>query len=347
MSDLAVPRLEKLTSQPEVEKLLKGLLAQGSVQSYIWAGPEGTGKKTHALAMVRTLFCQEGSDCPGCAVCKQVLSKSHPDLFWVERAEGKNEISVDDILNLNKKLSNAPLSAPCKVAIVPEGDRINESAQNVFLKTLEEPPANTIIILIASKTSKFLPTVLSRCRLVRFAALPDSTVQSILVQTHGWSPADAQAAAEEANGNLTLALKAGDSSWTDFRKKVCEDMDRALQGKDPEWLKLVSEYDQWEPDFLGDEEMTATQRKSQVHQAILQVYLNLWSRRLMGKAPVPAGLSGLPPEQVLRCLQKHQDMIPAYLGTRMIMDHLFLELREGLKTGQIDERSFMELAVQI
>jgi len=347
MADLVVPRLEKLSSQPEVEKLLLGLLSQGAVQSFLWVGPEGVGKKTHALALVRTIFCQQGVDCAGCPACKQVLSKSHPDLFWVERAEGKNDISVDDMRELDKKLSNAPFAAPFKVAIVPEADRFNQDAQNAFLKTLEEPPAKTLIILIATKTSRFLPTVLSRCRLIRFAALPTKTVESILVQSHGWEPAKAKAAAEEANGNLVLAMKAGDPSWVEFREKVCEDMDRALQGKDMEWLRLVGEYDQWEPDFLGDDELTATQRKSQVHQAVLQVYINLWSRRLAGSIPIPPALANLPPEQILRSLQKHQDMIPAYLGTKMIMDHLFMELREGLKKGQIDQRSFIELAVQI
>src|ERR1041385_8672579 len=96
MSDgFVVPRIEKLDSQPEAQKLLKGLLTNRGVQTFLWTGPEGSGKKTHALALVRTLFCQEGLRCVGCAVCRQVLNKTHPDLFWLEREEGKNEISVE------------------------------------------------------------------------------------------------------------------------------------------------------------------------------------------------------------------------------------------------------------
>lgn len=356
MSDFIVPRIEHLTSQPEAEKLLKGFLAGRAVQTFLWIGPEGTGKKTHALALTRTLFCQEGPDCPGCPTCKQVLNKTHPDLFWVSRDhfwsedskdEKKQGIVVGVSKNLADKLNKAPFSAPCKVAIIPEADSLNQDAQNVLLKTLEEPSSNTIIILIAEKTSEFLPTVLSRCRLIRFAALSSKTIETILVKNHGWQADTAHQAALESNGNLTLAMKAGDENWINFRKKVCEDMDKALREPDEIWLGLVSEYDQWEPEFLGDEELTASQRKARVHQAALQVYINLWSRRLTGDAAIPTDLTNLPPEQILRCLQKHQDMIQTNLGTKMIMDHLFLELKEGLKKGLVDDRSFMELSVQI
>jgi hypothetical protein len=296
---------------------------------------------------VRSLFCQEGPDCPGCATCKQVLSKTHPDFFWIEREEGKNEITVEVMRELDKKLSNAPFSAPVKVAVIAEANRMNANAQNSFLKTLEEPPANTLIILIAEKTSDFLPTVLSRCRMIRFHSLSTTVLEGLLTECYGWDKKEAQKAARESNGNLTLAMKFGDENWTLFRDKVCEDLDRVFQGPDEEWLALVGEYDQWEPDFLGDEEMTATQRKSQVLRAALQVYLGFWSRRLSGEVEIPAKLSYLPADQVLKSLQKHQDMIPVYLGTKMIMDHLFLELRDGFKKGVLDNRSFMEMSVQI
>jgi hypothetical protein len=146
---------------------------------------------------------------------------------------------------------------------------------------------------------------------------------------------------------LVLALKSIDPNWVDFHDKVCADLDRVLQGAADVWLKLVSEYDQWEPDFLGDGEITVTQRKAKVTEAALQAYLGLWSRRLSGEAETPKSLSTLPADQVLKCLRKHQDMVTSNLGTKMIMDHLFLELGEGFKTGVIDDRSFMELSVQI
>jgi hypothetical protein len=167
------------------------------------------------------------------------------------------------------------------------------------------------------------------------------------VAGQGWKEGDAKKAAQEANGNLALALKFGDGSWTLFRDKVCADWDKALLGSDAEWLSLVGEYDKWEPEFLEERERTATQRKAEVFHAAFQVYLGLWSRRLSGGLETPAGLANLPTEAVLRCLQKHQDMIPTNLNARMILDHLFLELREGFRTGELANRPFMEMAVDI
>jgi hypothetical protein len=331
-------------------------LKQQGVQSFLWTGPEGAGKKTHALSLARSLFCQQGTSCFGCPSCKQVLAKTHPDLFWVDREhfwhddpdeKKKKELTVKVALNLSEKLHRAPLSAPLKVAVIPDASEMNESAQNVLLKTLEEPPAKTLIILIAEKTGDFLATVLSRCRIVRFPALSTEAVETALVQGHGWDRKKAREAALGSNGNLVLALKSIDPNWMDFHDKVCADLDRVLQGSDDAWLKLVSEYDQWEPEFLGDAEITATQRKAKVTEAALQAYLGLWSRRLSNEAETPKSLSTLPADQVLKCLRKHQDMVASNLGTKMIMDHLFLELCEGFKTGAIDDRSFMELSVQI
>lgn len=347
MAEFTVPRLEKLDSQPEVQRLLKNLLDRPGVQTFLWVGPEGSGKKTYALALVRSLFCREGPDCGGCATCKQVLNRTHPDLFWLQRQEGKAEITVEATREVDRKLSNAPFSAPVKVAVVSEADRMNPDAQNAFLKTLEEPPANSLVLLLAEKAGNFLPTVLSRCRLVRFPALPPAVVEKALRESHGWDQAEAQKAAQEAGGNLSLALKFGDENWMAFREKVGRDWDRALQGPDGDWMLLVNEYDQWEPEFLGDAELTATQRKAEVLKAAFQVYLGLWSRRLWGGAEIPPKLASLRAEAVLKCLQKHQDMIPLYLNAKMILDHLFLELREGFQKGDLPDRSFMELSAQI
>jgi DNA polymerase III subunit delta' len=245
VAEYTVPRLEKLNSQPEVQKLLKGLLDHPGVQTFLWVGPEGTGKKTYALALVRSLFCKEGVDCGGCANCRQVLAQTHPDLFWVHRDhfwtdveedKKKQGIVASTARRLEGKLNQAPLSAPCKVAVIPDADNLNEVAQDILLKTLEEPPAKSMVILLAEKTGDFRPTVLSRCRLVRFPALSTTTIEGILVKDYGWKKPAGLKAAEEANGNLALALKLGDENWAQFRDKVCSDFDKALQGPEEEWL---------------------------------------------------------------------------------------------------------------
>src|SRR5258708_1272185 len=251
MADFTIPRLEKLDSQPEVQKLLNCFWGHPGEQTFLWVGPEGSGKKTYALSLVRNLFCKEGPSCAGCATCRQVLSKTHPDLFWVHRDyfwsndpddKKKQGIVVDVAKHLAEKLNQAPFSAPFKVAVVPDAEGLNRDAQNVLLKTLEEPPANTIIILLAEKTGDFLPTVLSRCRLIRFPAFSETTVENLLMKAYAWDKTQAHKAAKEANGNMALALKFGDGNWTQFRDKVCSDFDKALQGPDEGWLALAADY---------------------------------------------------------------------------------------------------------
>lgn len=355
------PRLEKLVSQPEVQRLLTGLFQNRSAQTLLWTGPEGSGKKTYALALVRNLFCQEGPGCVGCAVCKQVLAKTHPDLFWVHRDHffvdpeesdydkemKKQGITVKVAQHIARKLNKAAFSAPMKVAVVLDAEDLNKDAQNVLLKTLEEPPANSLIILLAAKTGEFLPTVLSRCRQVRFPAFPDKTIESLLTGTYGWEKDKAQKAARESAGNMSQALKSADKEWNDFRDKVCADFDRGLSGPEAGWLAISNEYEKMEPDFLGDRERTATQRKAEVLNAAFQAYLGLWTGRLRGNLETPAKLASLPPDIVLKCLQKHQDMVPTNLNARMILDHLFLELRDGFEKGGSRNRPFVEAALEI
>lgn len=347
--ELNPPRLERLTAQPDIQRLLTAFLRNPGPRTFLWAGPEGSGKRSYALALTRNLFCQEGPECGGCATCRQVLARTHPDLFWVDREHvwaddekerKKTEITVEVVRHLSERLNRAPLSAPWKVAVVPRAQEMNERAQDSFLKTLEEPPERTLILLLAETTGRFRPTVLSRCRLVRFPPLSDPTVEGVLVRDHGWDPGEARKAAREAGGNLVQALRAKEPEWTEFREKACGDLDRALAGPETAWLALASEYEKWEPDILGDEEMTATQRKAKVLEAALQAYSGLWTRRAAGEAPVPKGMDSLEPVEVLACLQHHRDLIPTHLGAKMILDHLFLELREGFREGKAPGRPF-------
>jgi hypothetical protein len=350
------PRLEKLDTQPEAQRLLTSFLKEPSTRSFLWLGPQGPGKKTHALSFVRSLFCQAGPDCPGCPACKQVLSKTHPDLFWVHRDHFWTEVSEDikkqgivvsTAKRLAEKANQAAFSARFKVAVIPNADQLNTEAQNVLLKTLEEPPADTILILLAEKAGDFLPTVLSRCRIIRFHAIPTEQIEKILIGAYYWKSPEAKKAALSSSGSLTEALWMADSQWVAFQEKVCAEMDGAMGGGDGLWLALGSEYDAWEPEWLPDTEMTATQRKIMVLGAVFQVYTNLWSRRMRGEDETPKALATLPADQVLRSLQKHRDILEQNLGAKMVMDHLFLELRDGLKKGVLEQASFMELSTQI
>lgn len=354
-----IPRLERSASQPAVQKLLLGLLKDKGSFTFLWVGPEGSGKRTHALALTRSLFCAQGPECPGCPSCRQVLAKTHPDLFWVhkdhffadpedsdyDKEMKKQGITVKVAQHLSRKLNRAPFSAPRKVAVIPDAEDLNQDAQNVLLKTLEEPPADSLIILLCRSTGSFLPTVLSRCRMVRFPALPEATIEEALVRDHGWKREEAKKAARESGGNLTQALRSNDPEWADFREKVRADLDRGLLGSDLDWLSVSQEYEKWEPGVLEEGEKTATQRKAELAFLVFQAYAGLWMARRAGAEPIPAGLSSLSPDLALKAIQVHQDLLSTNLGMKMIMDRFFLGLREALVKGALPVKPLVETAL--
>lgn len=132
------PKLENLHTQPEAAAFLKKLVEGARVTSLLFAGPEGTGKRTHALGFLKSLFCRNGPGCPGCSDCRQLDSKMHPDLLWVQKGffwpeeeekRKSDEITGGVVSAVTEKLSLAPLNAPLKVVVVPDAHRMNVSAR--------------------------------------------------------------------------------------------------------------------------------------------------------------------------------------------------------------------------
>jgi hypothetical protein len=255
-----------------------------------------------------------------------------------EKEMKKQGITVKVAQHLARKLSRAPFSAPWKVAVIPDAEDLNPDAQNVLLKTLEEPPAGSLLILIAKSPGSLLPTVLSRCRILRFPALSDGTLRSILMDTYGQKKEAAERAVREAGGNLTLALRSADPEWIEFREKVRADLDRGLSGTDLDWLLVGQEYEKWEPGVLGERERTATQRKAELGSLALQVYLGLWTARRDGNEPIPQNLAGLLPELAIRAIREHQDLLDTNLGLKMVLDRFFMQLREARAKGVLPEK---------
>ncbi|MBF0184648.1 MAG: DNA polymerase III subunit delta' [Magnetococcales bacterium] len=155
--------------------------------AHLFFGPPGIGKATVAAAFVQALFCPQrerhgGSGCGQCPPCRKVASGNHGDLVSVTVLEGKTRIGVDQVRQLAGFFSLTPMEAPWKVAIVDDAAEMNEAAANALLKTLEEPPARSLLILITHQAGRLLPTIRSRCLKTRFTPLTQSEMQQILRQ---------------------------------------------------------------------------------------------------------------------------------------------------------------------
>ena len=171
------------------------------------------GRKSLAHAFALSLLCEKGKNqpCMECHACKQAISNSHPDLIHITH-EKSASIGVDDIREqINDTVLVRPYSSYYKIYIVDEAEKMTIQAQNALLKTIEEPPSYAVIILLTTKQEALLPTILSRCVLLKLKPLKDFIVRGYLVKNLLVPEADADVYAAFARGNLGKAISIASS----------------------------------------------------------------------------------------------------------------------------------------
>lgn len=192
-----------------VRDLLRAAVANDRLpHALLFAGADGVGKRSVARALTAWLLCNEDGDdaCGNCASCRQVAAGSHPDFQLIAVATGKKEIGVDRSRDVKRFTQLRPMRGALKVAIVDDAHMLTTAAQNALLKTLEEPPGHSLLILVANNPDALLPTVRSRCQRVQFSPLPNDAVEDILTRDHGIAPAAARQLAALAEGSPGRAL---------------------------------------------------------------------------------------------------------------------------------------------
>ena len=185
--------------------------------AYLLAGEKGSGKKMLAGIFARTLQCEaHGSEpCGKCHSCIQAESGNQPDIIYVTH-EKPGSISVDDIRGqVNGDIQIKPYSSPYKIYIIDEAEKLTQQAQNALLKTMEEPPAYAVILLLTTNVDAFLPTILSRCVQLKLKPLRDYMVKNYLTEQLHVQEADAEIYSAFARGNLGKAISLASSE--DFK----------------------------------------------------------------------------------------------------------------------------------
>ena len=136
--------------------------------AYLLTGVSGLGLSEFARMMAQNILCQTGNACGQCSACRQFDEANHPDFFQLEVLEGKKEIGVDQIRLLTQNLMQTAHQGGYKVAVLKQVERLNASAFNALLKTLEEPPARTLLILTSYQLNRLPATIVSRCQKIGF-----------------------------------------------------------------------------------------------------------------------------------------------------------------------------------
>ena len=204
-----------------IEVLRRTLRSGKTPHSYLFEGVSGCGRKKTALTLIGALFCTALTDeaCGVCPSCRKIEAGNHPDIHLLAPLPDKRDISVEQLRDMQHTLSLRPYEAPRKACIIDPAERMNPSSANSLLKTLEEPPGNALIILLTENAGMLLPTVRSRCQLIRFAPLSLEHLLTLL-EGNGLAPEAAALVAPMAGGSMQKALELDNEALTARREAV-------------------------------------------------------------------------------------------------------------------------------
>jgi DNA polymerase-3 subunit delta' len=216
-----------------VERFRRSLSRDRLGSAYLFAGLEGIGKYSFALRLAQSLFCSGHpasalQPCGACPSCRHVIAETHPDLLVVRRPDDRNVIPIEAFIGPRERrmreglcpwIATKPMEGSRRIAIIDDADDLAEEGANSLLKTLEEPPPRSLLILIAANLSGQLPTIRSRCQIIHFQPLAAEMVKSI-IQRQGVSTDDSHAewVARIAHGSIATARRWADPAIADFRE---------------------------------------------------------------------------------------------------------------------------------
>ncbi|SHO53099.1 DNA polymerase III subunit delta' [Anaerocolumna xylanovorans] len=317
-----------------IEHLKTAIRTQTVSHAYIFAGEEGMGKRTLAAAFTKGIQCEnkkeDGDSCGTCKSCLQAESKNHPDIIYVTHE--KASLGVDDIRSkLNNDILVKPYSSSRKIYIIEDGEKMTEQAQNALLKTLETPPAYAVIILLTNNINAFLPTILSRCVILKLNPVKEEDIKNYLMQVYKIPDYQAELSAVFSQGNVGRAISYSSSeNFAAMKDKV---------------LHLLRYIDQMELYELIEGLKDISEQKGNIEEYL--DLITLWFRDiLMFKVTKDMNLllykgeyseivkqankrsyEGL--EEIIKAVEKAKIRINANVNFDIVMELMFLTIKEN------------------
>jgi len=198
--------------QKAINFLINSLRNGKLANAYLFIGPEGVGKSMVAKELAKILNCQSKKfdSCQECNSCIKIESSNHPDIHWIKRGPSAF-IKIEEIRGLENDIYLRPYEASKKVYIIQEAQEMTEEANNALLKTLEEPPSDSVIILITSQPNRIFPTIASRCQKIYFSSFSNEILEEILSKEYGLDRSKSYFLSRFSSGRLGKALKFKDT----------------------------------------------------------------------------------------------------------------------------------------
>jgi len=217
-------------------EMLQQHVANGTLRhAYLITGPSGVGRRTLSIRLAQSLNClnpvSPGVPCQACRTCKQIEAGQHPDLLLIKKLADKKDIIIDQVREVSKFLSLKPYMAAYKIVLIINFEDANPNAQNALLKTLEEAPDFAVLLLTANNAEQLLPTIISRCEIMRLRPLASNAVAEFL-GLRGVDIERANFLAHLAGGcpGYALQLQSDDRALS-LRKEKLDDLRKLLSDK--------------------------------------------------------------------------------------------------------------------
>ena len=190
-----------------ITQLQNAVKSERVAGAYLFAGEQGAGKETVALFFANLILCESNEasvPCAACRACRKIKSGNHPDLQII-RPDGA-QLKIDQIREMQQRISYQPLEGPRKIYIIANTEKMNVYTANSLLKTLEEPPAASTIILLTENLNAMLPTIRSRSQILTFYPMPTEELANALVDNFSTNKEDATNAAILSRGIVGKAI---------------------------------------------------------------------------------------------------------------------------------------------
>lgn len=227
----------RVLGQDQAKQILSRAISGNRLShAYLLYGPESIGKKLLAVEFAKMLNClapETDQACGACESCRKIDSRVHPDFFFIEPVKStptarEAVIKIDEIRDLQRKLGFLPYEGKMKIAVIDQVEKMNLQACNAFLKTLEEPPSATVLILLTSNIYKLLPTLISRCQSIKCNPLPPEAVREILTRQSGeeLDPAEIALRVGRSGGQVSRSLSEDATQTSSYRLEMIQLIDQ-------------------------------------------------------------------------------------------------------------------------
>lgn len=318
----------------DVIQYIRTAIAQDQVShAYILNGARGAGKRMLAKLFALTLNCENSRQepCGHCAACKQIENGNHPDVIRL-RHEKPNTISVDDVREqLNNTIAIKPYKSDYKVYIVEEAELMSVQAQNAILKTLEEPPAYAVILLLTENVQSLLPTITSRCVMLKLRNIKDTLIRRHLMERLGVPDYRAKVCAAFSQGNLGQAIMLAKSEYFNEILETALGLLRHVRELEMaellETLKKVAGYKLEINDFLDI--IMIWYRDVLLYKATQDIDRVIFKDELSALKETARRSSYEGIETVLNGLDRAKSRLAANVNFELVMELLFLTMKEN------------------